>query len=489
MKKSYILAAGLLSILAGACNKDNSTSGDRPLPEVVVSGLQEDYAVFTHKDYLRISPAVQEENRFDFYWTAFTTNFVQGSGLVKPDTLAKTKDLDYEVLLNPGQYILVFNVRDRETGVTKLIDMNLNVSTQNMSGWYLLKDHEGKTDFDFIHSTGRIDNWISFYNEGASLAGNAVKAVFVPSFKMALSSTDLFNTFAVLSDQDAGIYRIDNGTKVLGFDDMFFTKPATHKPQNLLQSMNSNNVRLINDGKAYAMTKGALFSAMPPVNYQLSPVAAVGALDMGFDNNTRSMVLFDGAYFASMGNNAAILKNMHASLEWMTGYAGRRSVALALFRNPQDTGYLIKMDVRYGQLIGSGTLILATDTLPPQHGLMSADAIGGNYDADYIYYALGNRVYLTDVATTTESLQVTLPAGETVTCIQHIKYPQPVSTTVPTTTNVLAIASFANGRYKVWLHAISSTGTIQALSQPDFEGEGRIANITYMEQGQGSRTF
>ncbi len=37
----------------------------------------------------------------------------------------------------------------------------------------------------------------------------------------------------VLSTNDAAIYRVDNGAMVMNFDNMFFTKPATRKPQSV----------------------------------------------------------------------------------------------------------------------------------------------------------------------------------------------------------------------------------------------------------------
>lgn len=489
MKQLHIIAASLFVLLAAGCKKDNSTSGDHPLPALVVNGLQQNYTAFTHRDTLRINPVVADESRYDFYWTAYSTNFVQGTGQVpKADTLSRTKALNYPVVLNPGQYILVFNVKDKQTAVTKLITLNMNIATVNMNGWYLLKDNGGKTDFDFIHQEGRINNWIAFYNDGKSLDGNAVKAVFTPSFKMTVTGTELFNAFTVLSERDAGIYRIDNGKLARSFDDMFFLKPATRKLQNAFQSSNTQNLGLINDNKAYSMIKGALFTDLP-ATYKVSPIAAVGAMDIGFDENSKSIFCFNNANFAALGTNGTTLKNMDANLLWMTGYAGQRSVALALFRQPNGDGVLIKLNAQYGYLAGfSSPLVLARDTMPQTHGLMSASVIGGNYDADYIYYAINNNIWLTDVATLNESLQVTLPAGETVTCIQHIKYPQP-SAGIPITTDFLAIATYANGHYKVWLYKISSTGTIAALPQPNFEGDGRVTNVTYVEQGMGSRVY
>ncbi len=488
MKQAYIIIVALFSILFWGCVKDNSTGLVHPLPAVVVSGLEDSYQVYTHKDTLHIHPSVQNEGNYDYYWTAFSTIFIQ-SQAPKPDTLAKTKDLDYTMLLNPGQYILVFNVVDKKTGVAQLINMDMSVATLNMNGWYLLKDSGGKTDFDFVYNGGRIDNWIAFYNGGKSLDGNAIKAVFTPSFKTTVNSTDIFNAMTVISDKDAGIYRIDNGTMVMNFDNMFFSKPATRNLQNVFQSMATTNLGLINDNKAYSMTKGALFTDMPPT-YKVSAIASVGAMDIGFDENSKSIILYNGVNFAALSSNGNDLKNMNAELIWMNGYAGARSVAMTLFRMPDGRGLLIKLNAQYGYLAGySSPLIMARDTVPATHGLMSASVIGGDYDADYIFYAKGNGIYLTDVATLQENLQVTLPAGETITCIQHIKYPQPASATVAITTDFLAVASYANGHYKIWLYKISSTGTIQPLSQPNFEGEGRVANITYMEQGSGSRVF
>jgi hypothetical protein len=494
MKNIYILAAGLLSLLA-ACNKDDSTGATRPIPAVTVSGLKDTINVFTHKDFLKVTPVVQNEGNFDYYWTLFSANFTPGQGLVKADTVARTKDLNYEVLQDPGPYLLVFNVRDRQTNVTKQFSITVNITTLTMNGWYLVKDNGGKTDMDFIHSTGRIDNWIANFNNGKSLDGNAVRAMFAPGFKTSPTSPTLFNTLAVVSTNDVAVYRIDNGAMVMNFDNMFFTKPAIRKPQGLFQPITNSYLGFINDGKGYYLVKGTLFSTLP-VNYNnlvysnLSPMTASVAMDLGWNQTTKSIFGFNTSYYSELkaANGGNRLQNMKADLQWMTGYTGNRSIAMMLFRNPQDTGYLFKLDAHYGQLNGSGTLILATDTVKPQHSLMSASVIAGNYDIDLIYYAVGDKIYMTDVASLQENLQFSLPAGETVTCMQHIKYPQPL-TTAPTTVNYIAIATYKAGHYKVYLHAISGTGTISSLPQANFEGDGRVSTVIYMEQGNGSRVF
>ncbi|MGN6417371.1 MAG: PKD-like family lipoprotein [Pseudobacter sp.] len=494
MKRLYILAAGLLSLLA-ACNKDDSGTGRNLAADVKVSGLQTTYTVYTRQDWLKIQPVVENEAQYDYYWTLFNNAFTPNQGLVKADTLARTKNLDYEVLKNPGSYILVFNVKNKETGVTAQFKSTAIISTLTMNGWYLLKDNGGQTDLDFIYPTGRIDNWIKYHN-GASLSGNAVKNLFVGGFKNTITAPEQYSTMMVLSDNDAGIYRVDNGAMVMNFDNMFFSKPAVRKLQDVFQPTALNLLHVINDGKAYTMVKGTLFSNMPAfvgaVNYtNIDSKSAVVAMNLLWNKNNKSIFGIDNGNFAELKplKGRDKLRNVNGDLAWMAGYPSNRGVAVLLFRNPQDSGYLYKIDGKYSPLAGFGsdTLILAQDTLSPQHSLMHADRIGGNYDVDLIYYSVGSKIYMTDIASQTENLQFTLPAGEVVTAIQHIKYPVPVNTD-PNKVNKIAICTYKDGRYKVYLHTISSTGTLSAIPA-DFEGEGRVTSVMYMEQGNGTRVF
>jgi hypothetical protein len=492
MKKLYITATILLSLFAYSCFEDKSEEGFSDGKQVEVQGLDDSYTVYTYQDVLRISPEVADESQYDFCWKVYSTNFnVNARAVPKPDTLSLTKNLNYEVFLDPGKYILVFDVKDKKTAVSKLISINLTVSTLNMTGWYLLKDDGNKTDLDFIYDGGRIDNWIAYYNDGKSLDGKAVKAVYASQFKPNPTSSDLFNTLFVLSESDAAICGINSGKIVMDVNSMFFRTPEIKRFQNVVQPMANQLMYLINDNKVYALTKGALFANPPASAAKISPVMSAIAMVLVFDENTKSMMtLNDNGTYNALGANGNDLKNMNADLVWVGGYAGYRSVAVLLFKKDSGEGYIAKLNATYGFLAGySSPLITDSKIVPATHGLMSADKIGGNYDSDYFYYAQGNKVYMTDLASLPESLQITLPAGETVTCMQHIKFPQPSSASTVSTVNHFAIASYANGKYKVWIHEISSTGELKPLDQPTFEGNGRVATINYMEQGDGIRVY
>ena len=488
----YIYILGIITLLNYSCIKNRGNDFIPELAKPTVSGFENTYTTFTRRDVLSISPTVKDESLYDFAWRVYSTNFVVSSGVIPTgDLIGSTKDLNYTVLLNPGPYILTFNVTNKQTGITQIFTSKLNVSTLTMNGWYLLKNDGLKTDFDFIHSTGRIDNWMAFHNDGKSMKGKSIRSVFAGSFKTSPVSTDLFGALAVISDQDAAIFRIDNGKMILNADNMFFTKPAVFKPQNILQPQNDQFIRLINDGKVYSMTKGALFTNPPVSNYNMSPLVGCAGTDVMFDLNSKSVVTVDGVNFVPVHSLATTLKNMNVEPIWVGGYPGVRAIVLELFRRTTGEGYLAKMFGTYGPLAGYSNPFIEGKTVPQTHGIMSADVIGGNYDSDYIYYAKANKIYLTDFTSLSENLQVTLDAGDQVTCIQHVKYPVPNAGNIVITTDYLVIAAYssATGKYKVWLHKINSIGAIQALPQPTFEGLGKVTSVNYIENGIGNRFY
>jgi hypothetical protein len=279
----------------------------------------------------------------------------------------------------------------------------------------------------------------------------------------------------------------------MNFDNMFFSTPAVRKPQNVLQPMATNYVVLINNNTMYGMTKGSRFSnpAVVVPAYKVSPVATLGASILGFNENTKSMIISSyGTSFSAMPASSAALLNTDADIVWMAGYAGTRSAGLALLKYANGTGNLLKLNfttMAFGGTAGYAPLYDASNPhlVAASHGLMSADVIGGNYDNDYLYYAKGNKVYQTDVVSLPENLQIELPAGETITCMQHVKYPDPPASTY----DRFVVASSINGKYKVRFYEISSIGALTPAPDIMLEGEGRIANVIYVEQGVGTRVY
>jgi hypothetical protein len=493
--KKQIIPLILCSLLALACYRDKGNYDYKELVPVVITGLDESYTVYSYQDILTINPAVANEERYDYCWQLYNTAFNVNARLVpRPDTLALTKNLSHPVYENPGAYILVFCVRDKETGYTEMTPIPLTITTVNMTGWYILKDDGSTTDFDFFApgaTTPTVANWISFYNDGTRLDGKAVKASYIHNFKMDPNGDNL-RVFVVASERDASIVRIDNGEIIRDYNTMFFTPPATRRLQNVILEIGELTTFLVNDGLVYTLTHaGGLFYDPSPSPHRFSShAAAIYSQPLFFDEQTKSFIKYNYNVFTPYNDASTELKsnNLDADVLWMEGYNYPRWKAYSLFKrlSPPNETFLVKMQSDYN---GASSLIGTSHVIPDTHALPHADCWAGNFTYDIIYFARDNKLYRAnmDVDPIVESLQFTLPAGEVVTCMQHMNksVPQSPGTVVM---DCLAVASHANGRYKVWLFAMD-TGNLVSLPGPTFEGEGRVTCINYVQPDGSLRIF
>jgi len=71
--------------------------------------------------------------------------------------------------------------------------------------------------------------------------------------------------------------------------------------------------------------------------------------------------------------------------------------------------------------------------------------------------------------------------------MQHVRFPD---SSAASTVNYFVIATTANGKYKARFYDISTIGELApSSSMPDIEGNGSIACVNYLEQGNGSRIY
>jgi len=491
LKSIYSLCIATAFILQ-SCYKDDSVAATNVLPEIEVSGIQNNYTVITKVDSLNIKPVLENithEADYSFMWLLYDKTFTVNAGTVaKPDTLASTKDLSILVNKKAADYILVFNIIHTKTGVTQMNRYNLVVNTLNMNGWYILKDHNNQTDYDFFHPDGKIENWMQYHGY-TSLTGKAVKSIFIPDMRTSLNSVDRFGALAVLSDQDIAMFRLENGQRLYTYDNLFFTKPSVKKPQNITTTP-AGTVGLINDSKFYVLNKGGLFANTPPNDYVLSDKIGVTSYELVFDTKSKSLLYVSGGSLTRFIANGSAMMNTASDLMWIEGAPELRNTGAMIFKNPTTgTGRLIRIDASVGNFFIPGSKLVTLEAeIPAENPVLQAEQLGGNYDSDLLYYSKGNQVFIFDFASLSSSLQVSFPEGEKVTRIQHIKYPVPVRGVV-NKLNYIAIATFKDGKYKVYLYSLNSIGGLIPKSAPDFEGTGRVSTINYIENGLGSRVF
>lgn len=123
-------------VLLTACAGDLGNYDYHALTEPVITGIETDLAVLTHAR-LELRPDLGENDfpasDYAFEWRALSQNDNPTMTL-----LAETRDLEYDVELLPGSYLLLFRVIERASGVFWQAEYNLQVSESTSEGWMVL---------------------------------------------------------------------------------------------------------------------------------------------------------------------------------------------------------------------------------------------------------------------------------------------------------------------------------------------------------------
>lgn len=154
--KRYLLIF-LIAAAAVSCARDlgnyTYTVPDAP----VVSGIEDNIEVLT-QEKLEISPVVTAGRPGDIYsyqWKAIDRN-----GDNEVFIIGEDRNLDYTVVLPPGDYSLYYVMTEKDTGIYWQTEVQLKVSTSMSEGWMVLCSDAGRARLDFISKvTG-----ISYYD-------------------------------------------------------------------------------------------------------------------------------------------------------------------------------------------------------------------------------------------------------------------------------------------------------------------------------------
>ena len=104
----------LVSLLPIACFEDDNKYEYVKLDEIVIEGIERSYVRKSHQDILSITPTVTTDADVEYAWELWTS--VRTDGIIyKPDTIGREKNLNYEVMEDPGTYYLVFNVKENRS--------------------------------------------------------------------------------------------------------------------------------------------------------------------------------------------------------------------------------------------------------------------------------------------------------------------------------------------------------------------------------------
>lgn len=506
MKLKYQILATCCVLLIASCYKDQGNYLYKTPEEITISGVEASYDKVSLVDKLTIDPKVSSTDpdaKFSYWWGMYETN-VQGSA-PKVDTIGRSKTLDYLVTQPAKGWVLVFGAKNEHTGFTRIVTANVNVVTQFTRGWYVMKSEGGKTDVDlFLTPAGiappsKMENVFSLVN-GKKLDGEASLFGFYSNYKSNVTGT-MANTRAlfILSDKDASVVNINTFKEIHGINDLFYETPAVKRPGSISEGSSANY--FVNDGhlhSIYSMSANVgLFGGKQLRDDNNSPyslskyfLTSVYENPFFFDERSSSFVSATGtgtvlsAVTDVPGTEMPANRN-NKELLFMGVKSTSPFTGIALFRDKTDPSLKIVSTITPSNY----AIKIVNDTLAPEKKLNKAERLGLIVaDENILYFSVGQEVWSRNLSNGAEQLQLTVPAGEQITCIRHRKYSGSTTTEQPFYYNYMLIGTTNGGSYKV--RAFRKTSGNLATT-PDFtmEGKGSVGDVIYIAPPISNYTY
>lgn len=440
-------------------------------------------------ELLKITPdlgEIADESVYEYYWYVRNTDV--------SDTLARTKDLAYEVHLSIGEYDLYYEVKDPERGIYARQKVLLTVSSQLGTGWYVMKTDNGMTDFDFIPDSKSGERWnnVILSSGYERLPGEPIGIYYTTRYTNEMTLPDGTvelqynqNGFLVGTTEDLRMFNANTMELFKDYNGLFYEAPANCRPQNLYASM---DFYLLNDGKIHTIAGNYMnsgkFGYYIPGLYELDGNILISPYGLlVFDKQTSSF-LFTTSRASSLSNfpdseNGLLSPNNMENMELMQvlPWDANTGVGYALMKNDGEQKYYI-IKIQLGR-----TLVypFATITTVPYHsGYEVFDAeVRAASEAQCIYFAQDNllKVYKNIASEERESVLKEFPAGERISYISPLKVFDIPSLSFFYYVEVLTNAS---GKYKLYrFEAKGSTPEINPEPLLVHEGEGTGKYIMY----------
>lgn len=165
--KKYIFPILMLAVMPwvfSSCYSDDSSLGDpSSVQSIEIKDIPAQSVISYAGNFLNITPEITTdypESDLQYRWYLYVDNSFDGAGF-RDMEIGQERNLNYEVNLASGAYVVVLEVKSMSTGYARYTRTSLNVSTEFSDGFYILKEADGKTDMDMVTANGLSSDIIS----------------------------------------------------------------------------------------------------------------------------------------------------------------------------------------------------------------------------------------------------------------------------------------------------------------------------------------
>ena len=521
MKKLTIYLTAVVGIMLFTKCIDDTGNYTYQDPEavtpIILSEFAANYTAIMLEPFVLDPRMAGNEADYDYFWCTYphgTTT--QG----RRDTIGRERKLDYNVGLAPGAYKLIFQARDKKTGISAFQRTIITVTSTFSSGYFINKYENGRTDVDFIDGNGVLRPNILKTINGDDLPGKPIRSTLSDRYCYPVTD-DAGNTtvkswvytFMICSDEDMRIYNANEMTLVKDWDNAFMETPAVKKPQGVWGT--SGGFMMLNNGELHTVG-GATYSdgcfgyPYPNEGLKLSGHGCVINSNMAFfDENAGALVGYSNtqnryAYINPYpgyeqhhftNQEVLFLGTQHNYLN-----ASARGWALLRSKNAGEVGKLRLVDLMGGSfntvqaMVYYGSYEVPAEFTNVGDGKVFCMQYGGGTGAaasitSILYYSTGdNNVHYYNQNNQTRKLNaVTIPADEKIAYIFHNydwacnNHPSYIHADAP---NNFLVLSNKGGNWVLRVYdMVGLTHDIDAASGPKetYTGTGEANSLIFRE--------
>lgn len=464
----------------------------------VVLGSMEGATVKVN-DVLKIVPQMKggEGDNFTYLWYTLSS----GTYNVTKDTLSQERILDVPVNLKEGKYTLYYQVTNQSNGVFRSVEAPLTVTASDVtSGWYVMKEVSGGTDFDYYSLDGQktVNDFLTSSLGMEPLKGSPVGMVFLnASYNHEEENTNGTTTketglsaYHIMSTQDFITLNGSDFSLLKNLEQEFYEAPSHINFSQLFidssfrdQGLDIDHCYLINNGKLHAMgSEIGKWGYQGAGDYELYPSLVLGFM-VEFAYDMKNQMIVNCSTEGTVENAPSLFggdftefKDKDMQVSAVVPHIGGFSAKFYIVAKSGEDGKYYVADVSTSPpfVCQAKYYEFAADS-PLNHAKIMASP----QTASVIYYAIDNKLYMHKVTTGEDCLVKTFAEGENISFIQNFTGTDKNGESF---NDMVIVTNTATGYHVYQFPMVGSAGELKTDVSPSMSGTGKASYLMFRQE-------
>ena len=450
-------------------------------------------------EVLKIEPQMKggEGDNFSYLWYTLSS----GTYNVKKDTLSQERELNVPINLKEGKYTLYYQVTNKSNGVFRSVEAPLTVTATDItSGWYVMKEISGGTDFDYYSLDGKktVNDFLTSSLGMEPMKGSPVGMVFLDaSYNHEEEGADGkvtketgLSAYHIMSSQDFITLNGSDFSLLKNLQQEFYETPSNINFSHLFidsslrdQGYDVDYCYLINNGKLHAMgSEIGKWGYQGAGDYELYPTLVLGYFgEFAYDMKNQMIVncSTDGTVENAQtffGSDFTDFKDKDMQVSAVVPHIGGFSAEFYIVaKSGEDGKYYVANVSTFPPYVYQAEYYEYAADSPLNH----AKVMASPQTASVIYYAVDNKLYMHKVTTGEDSVVKTFAEGESISFIKNFTGTDKNGESF----NDMVVVTNTTTGYQVYqFPMVGSAGELKTDVTPSMSGTGKASYLMFRQE-------